>query len=326
MKPEFSIAFTGSSACPNRGISQRTRGFSLVEIMVAVTLTSVIVLGLMAMFTQTQRAFQLGMNQSDVLEAGRMATDLIVREMEQIAPSGLNGTNVNAISFYASPINADPNAPAIQPAGYTPFKQSLPGVAAPDGRENVLEDLYFVTRVNQTWTGIGYYVRTNGSFRSGWEPVGSLYRVENSLSAFQMGNQLGLSPINAFFFGTTNVSKILDGVVQFTVRAYDVNGDLITPDSPEYGPSPVLPQVRQDYSFPPPANVNTLQPRYSFFSNAVPAFVELEIGVLEDQTYQRYRNIPIAAAREAFLKEHAGNVHVFRQRIPIRNVDVTAYQ
>ncbi|HEU5124489.1 MAG TPA: prepilin-type N-terminal cleavage/methylation domain-containing protein [Verrucomicrobiae bacterium] len=326
MNQESSIAVAERTACHSRRSARGDAGFSLVEIMVAVTLTSVIVLGLMAMFTQTQRAFLYGTNQSDVLEAGRMATDLIVREMEQIAPSGVDYTNnINGVNFYACPINGDPTLPAIQPAGYTPFKQSLPGVAAPDGRENILENLYFVTRNNQTWIGIGYFVRTNGSFQSGWEPVGSLYRVENSLNTFEMASVPGLSPFVAYQTQVTNVSKILDGVVQFTVRAYDINGELITPDTVNYGISPVLPRVRQECSFEP-SNVDTLQPGYFFTDNAVPAFVELEIGVLEDQTYQRYRNIPIAAARDAFLKEHAGNVHVFRQRIPIRNVDVTAYQ
>src|SRR6185436_10353272 len=62
------------------------RAFSLIEIMVVVVLLSVIILGLMAMFNQTQRAFKLGMNQTDVLEAGRVGTDLIVREMEQLTP------------------------------------------------------------------------------------------------------------------------------------------------------------------------------------------------------------------------------------------------
>src|SRR5436309_8858412 len=43
-------------------------GFSLLEMMVAVTLLAIIIVGLLSMFYQTQRAFRQGSTQSDVLE------------------------------------------------------------------------------------------------------------------------------------------------------------------------------------------------------------------------------------------------------------------
>ena len=67
------------------------------EILVTVAMLSVIILGLVAMFDQTRRAFTSSMTQVDVLEAGRSVADFIAREMEQIAPSGLT----NAPNFYA---------------------------------------------------------------------------------------------------------------------------------------------------------------------------------------------------------------------------------
>ena len=66
------------------------RAFSLIEVMVAVTLMSVIVLGLLAMFSQTQRAFRTGITQVDVMEGGRAACELMAREMEQITATGLS--------------------------------------------------------------------------------------------------------------------------------------------------------------------------------------------------------------------------------------------
>src|SRR5260370_29875183 len=57
------------------------RAFSLVEILVTMALLSVIVLGLLAMFHQTQRAFTQSLMQVDVLEAGRAATDVMTREV-----------------------------------------------------------------------------------------------------------------------------------------------------------------------------------------------------------------------------------------------------
>src|SRR5439155_24110359 len=60
--------------------------FTLVELLVAVALMSFIVLGLLAMFSQTQRAFRASMTQTDVLESGRIFTDMMARELGQLAP------------------------------------------------------------------------------------------------------------------------------------------------------------------------------------------------------------------------------------------------
>ena len=73
---------------------QRRAGLTLLEILVSVALLVVIVLGLTAMFNQTQRAFRSGLVNVDVMEGGRSAVELIGREMEQIEPSLLSvGTN-----------------------------------------------------------------------------------------------------------------------------------------------------------------------------------------------------------------------------------------
>jgi len=47
------------------------RGFSLIEMMVAVSLMLVIVIGLFAMFSQAQRALKMATTQVDVMEPGR---------------------------------------------------------------------------------------------------------------------------------------------------------------------------------------------------------------------------------------------------------------
>ena len=62
------------------------------------------------------------------------------------------------------------------------------------------------------------------------------------------------------------------------------------------------------------------------FSNTLPASVEIQLGVLEDRTLQRAESIPDSNTRSNYLAQHAGQVHLFRQRILIRNVDPSAYQ
>ena len=62
-----------------------------------------------------------------------------------------------------------------------------------------------------------------------------------------------------------------------------------------------------------------------FFSNAVPAYVELELGVIEPNIFERYKSLSGVPA-DTYLSNHVANVHLFRQRVPIRNVDFAAYQ
>jgi type II secretory pathway pseudopilin PulG len=291
------------------------RAFSLLEIMVVVGLMSVIILGLMAMFSQTQRAFRLGMNQTDVLEAGRMATDLVAREVQQIVPSYRHLTNA-APNFYAELTSAGSD-------------QALPGSEI--SRTNILQDVFFVTRENQTWKGVGYFVRSNAISPGVFTPVGSLYRYETNLhtSIFGASPWALYAGFNAARLNGNplNVSRVLDGVVHFKVRTYDTNGLWIHPGIAYFnvGFAPL-----DAVSNGTIALTNSLTrgevPWIFFYSNAAPAFVELELGVLEQQTYERYRGIPIATAQADFLRKQASRVHVFRQRIPVRNVDPGAYR
>lgn len=243
-----------------------------------------------------------------------MFNDQITRELEQVTPSYEN----NGLNFFVE-----------IPNNYTPVPEALPGDTIP--RTNLLHDLFFLTKVNQTWNGIGYYVRnyrtnavagTSGMYA---DPVGTLYRYETNIPVEPFNDASGAS--NAFqnFMTTTNpayLSKILDGVVEFKVRCYDTNGNLLTGNSfvtnsflnisnvPAVPPSPWPPN---EMSF------------YAFSNNIVPAYVEVELGILEPAVLKRYNSIPNVAAEYNFLSNHAGNVEIFRQRIAVRNVDPGAY-
>ena len=117
----------------------------------------------------------------------------------------------------------------------------------------------------------------------------------------------------------------MDGVVDLTVRAYDPNGFWMT--------NTIDRLQRTTNHF----NQNTF-----FFRRLVPADglegVRLlhvqqhragvgggELGVLEDTTLQRAEGLS-GAAQLNYLSNHVGQVHLFRQRVAIRNVDPTAYQ
>jgi type II secretory pathway component PulJ len=64
---------------------RRTGAFSLLELMIAVGLLTLIIAALYAMFDQTQKAFRQSLNQADLSEGGRSALDLMVRTIERAA-------------------------------------------------------------------------------------------------------------------------------------------------------------------------------------------------------------------------------------------------
>jgi len=78
-----------------RFASPLARGFSLIEILITVGLLSFIILGLLLMFNQVQRAFRSSMTQTDVLESGRAVTDSLARELAEMTPCQISYTNIN---------------------------------------------------------------------------------------------------------------------------------------------------------------------------------------------------------------------------------------
>ena len=113
----------------------------------------------------------------------------------------------------------------------------------------------------------------------------------------------------------------MDGVVELTVRAYDLNGTLMTTNIIYSGGQFVT-------------NRNVLyfatvlgETGFEMFSNTLPASVQIEMGVLEDRALQRAESLSVSPpAQTNYLMQQAGAVHIFRQRVSIPNVDPSAYQ
>lgn len=290
---------------------RRLAAFTLIEIMVVVVLMSVVILGLTAMFTQTQRAFKAGMTQTDVLEAGRMGTEMLARELEQIVPA--YSPNLGLTNFYT-----------VQESE---FPQSILQGSPPAFRTNIISRIFFLTHENQTWKGIGYFLVFDDTVTPS-NPVGALNRFELSDTAvgFSQRPWMMISNFNRAIFGLSNlgnVSKILDGVVSFNFRTYDTNGYWINPAAFFNPIGQIGIQSDWAYNFPMPAY--PMRVDYHFVSNAVPAYVEFELGLLEQNTLDRYKSIPISNLQSNYLWQQAARVHLFRQRVSVRNVDRSAY-
>jgi hypothetical protein len=289
--------------------SSSRAGLSLIEILVTITLLVVIILGLTAMFDQTRKAFTIGLGNVDYQDAGRTAMDLITRELEQMAPC----SSSNSLTFYGD----------IYVPPYFNTNNSWP-MLGNDTTNFSMERLYFITRSNLTWNAIGYRLipsdATNG--------VGTLYRygINNvpaaNLVVFQPNDPLSFQASDflsdqPFPLIDTNLNRVIDNVVDFRIRAYDRNGVLISLTNQ---PSPNI------YA----SNYYTGDYQYAFYSNAVPAYVEVELGILETPTVaqlQAYTNSGTNSGTRYtnFLTSHAAQVHIFRQRVSIPAVDPTAY-
>jgi prepilin-type N-terminal cleavage/methylation domain-containing protein len=287
-----------SAALPARA------AFTLIEVMVVVTLLALIIFALMTVFNSTQTAFRASVTQTDVLEGGRATMDLIANDLKPMTPA-----------YQAYPANS-PNFYAVVQNGFT---QTLPASSAL--RTNVMEDVFFVARQNQTWKGVGYFVRTNAVYtydfaagETGLGNVATLYRFETNASVAQFSANPGVlyTAFDQARHGTNTptVSKILDGVMSFKVRAFNPAGYWLTNSGVN-----IIATNYAGYD-----NWDEVE-LYDFYSNALPASVEIELGILEDRALKRVESLPTAGLQDGYLSNRVGQVHIFRQRVLIPNAD-----
>src|SRR5439155_15805599 len=212
-----------------------------------------------------------------------------------------------------------------------PLLQGLPGTTnqgppgTQDQRTNVVDRVFFLTQNNQNWTGIGYLVwpdYTNAG-------VGTLYRFStnhNNYTATNLSGEFLRAPLSS-------MNRVSDGVVHFRLRAFGTNGYPITWASfssnaytavfrPDAYVNPQVPFVRNTLANTPLVGVPDMVDYY-FLSNALPAYVELELGILEPRILERFKAIGTnnVIGQRNYLSNHVAQVHLFRQRVPIRTVD-----
>ncbi len=312
---------------------ERRTAFTVIELMLAVSIMGVIIFALYSVFNQTQRALRSTRTQGDVAEKARAIVDIISRELEQAHPtySAVRSNNivyqeVNMLGGFES--QAQYKAPRVQASDRSDLQP----------RTNFFHDLFFFTNHTNAWQGIGYRVVyvTNG--------VGVLERFET--------NQFGFRPVfnqlsDAFQRESlTNITyhHVADGIVHLTFIPYDAQGRRLGFDTTNRAPSnyKILRRQANLTALPPPlsdvtstnlatvildeaypnSRVETRQyaGRFSFRSNAVPAYVDLELALLEPDTLAQYYLMlqdenPNAAS---YLAKQMAKVHLFRKRIPIR--------
>ena len=310
--------------------------FSLIEIMVVIALLSLIVIALMTVFSSTQTAFRASVTQTDVLEGGRAAIDLMAQDLKTMTYSGGTSnqptpvgsppygslfyfTNRNYVNFF---VTANPYYYAFNPNAYgLPLLQPLVGSADGAVRTNMVQSFFVLSRNNvgghDRWIGTGYAVNATN--------VDSpLYRFSMEINAESGPDALFNSYMAGVYtngFAGPGWSHLIDGVVDLHVRAYDANGYWISNYVYYAGNPTVYATNVNTYN-----NISQYNPRIPMlmgeanlymFSNTLPAAVEVQMGILEDRIRARAESILNLNARSNYLSQQAGAVHVFRQRVTI---------
>lgn len=304
----------------NRSGRAARRAFSIMELMLAVVLMSVIIFALYGMFHHTQRALRSSVTQVDVLESGRATMDMLARDLAEMSACDLaHGTNfmVRVSEVYRV------IKPVVQPLpGEGPF-----GANQQPFRTNLLEDVFLLSRFNKQFNGTVYRVlyADNG--------VGTLSRFTTNIAAAYLTSNNLIT--NVLLQPMTNLARVADGVIHFRMTPYDADGlpmtatNRYTTNILLYATN-LLGTVFYTNIFPG-TNFFLWQDRWvprdtlrwatncAFVSNLLPACVEIELGVLEQRTLEQFKSFaPGSALATNFLATHVGQVHLFRQRVPIR--------
>lgn len=280
----------------------RQRAFTLIEMLVAVAVLAMIITALMAILNQVTKAMHLANAQTDVQENGRSITEMISREMQQAVlfqPGGTTnlgfgfsnvnfviGQNLNLTNYLVNHLALD----------------SLPWA-------NELQYCLFATRRGTTNTFIGYYVGQAGN------GVGTLYRFTSShvnystnithsvvnYTKFWSEFQSATNAVDLGNLGTTYMGAVAEGIVHLRFTAYTNTGDLFIPGTNYL-----------KYEIP------SSQDYFTFYTNKLPAFVEVELGILEPSVLAQLRAMP-DGAQYSFLTNtlRTAKVHFYKERIPV---------
>lgn len=301
------LPFHSNSASPGR-----RRAFSVIELLVAVSVLTLIVLVLFKLFDQTQKALRKNVTQTDVLESGRAVLDTLVREFAEITPAPVGAiplqfSGVSSGTYYQTNLY-------VHAGPFTPLSQSL--FSDNTGRTNYLQEVFYLTRLGRDWTGVGLQViplrLSNGGKDSG---VGTLYRWENTIREEALSGTNNLSrafrltiPTPVYPSEPTNFFKVTEGITHFRVTPCDRLGREMTyrwAQTNAYTNAYIL----RDRDF---------ETASAFVADALPSFLDLEIGILESKTLEEFKSIPDPVRARKFLQDRASKVHLLRQRIPVR--------
>lgn len=268
-------------------------GFTLVEILTALAITTVIVVALVSMFNTSTKALLAANRMTDIWEDSRAAFGLLRSDISQATVGG----RTNRVNLYAG--------------GGVVASMTNQFVGSIDTR---LQEIYILSNDGGPWGATVYRV-VRETANAG---VGTLYRFQTNYASHSVasGDVLPIDvpvnnlshPLRAAYDSSLDASlnqfkKLADGVVNLRLVAFATDGRAYT-NTATLSPAPTDHEVYPDYM--------------TFWGQALPAFVDLELFVLEPDRIEEFRAQAGDIAKRNYLERHVGNIQIFRTRIPIR--------
>ena len=283
--------------------------FTLVEILTAVAITTIIVVALVSMLNTSTKALQAANRQIDTWETARSTFGILERDIGEVAIGGAAGR----VNVYAA------NA----------------GVNVVGGQDFRLQDVYVLSSEQNLWTVNVFLLGRDQKSELPNLPVRTLYRFQTNYST---ATTFGAATLDIDQpFGTVNhtysialnaLDRYLDdvaagrptdgtinvmakGIVHLRLISYAADGRAFS-NSASLNPVPV------DHVISP----NLLE----FRGDLLPAALDLEMFVLDPDRMAEFRAQPaIGLIQMGYLNKHLNSIQLFRTRIPIRK-DVLARQ
>ena len=283
---------------------RRARAFTLVEILTAVAITTIIVFALVSMFNTSIKALQTANRQTDIWEAARSTFGILKNDIGEVTTGGA-GDRVNLFAA---------NKPPLIVGGF-------------DFR---LQDIFLLSRENNQFNFTGflvgkdldsdaddvgvrtlYYYRTTYSAINGVEPD-----IDQTLRVPPLGVNKAVAALDQYLVDVANgistnraVSVLAKGIVHLRIVAYATDGRAFTNSNDLSKLTPPLPLPTDHF-----IDADTV----IFQGDMLPASLDLEMFVLEPDRIAEYKSQGGAIARRNYLDKHVNSVQLFRTRIPVR--------
>lgn len=289
-------------------------GFTLLEMLMAVTITTVITIALYAIFDQTQRAFRAGIAQVDVYESARATSEIFDQDIVRVTHNPLE-RQINRIElppniqFNSYPFNIwlDDRAP------YT----TLGNMMNQQGMLTAQQNLLMFTRLNDEVTLVGYYNEplavnwSNGQRPASIPLVSRLYRFTQTYKISDLTEpvlSLALEKFRRGPSGSLNdpsrpFQEVTTGVVHLRWNLFGSNGQWW-----QFTTDPLL--LKSSSGRSPFVGMTA-------GGNIIPASIEYELMVLEEEVLQQFLNMAEANTQQAadFIRQKLEGMHFIRKRV-----------
>lgn len=297
------------------------RAFTLIEILTAVAITTIIVFTLVSMFNTSARALREANRQTDVWEEARATFGILERGISEVAAGGIT----NRINIFAH------NPPPLFPLPIT----NSDGVDI--GEYVRLQDIYVLSRENNNWVVNVFMVGPQQPSDPANIPVRTLYRYQTNYPAVNPDNTTlpidyndpfdvkhafskAFAALDKYLSDKASgaqtdgsISAMAEGIIHLRLVAYAPDGRAYT-NNANLNPAPTEPLNHY-------IDADTID----FRGNDLPASVDLEMFVLAPDHIQEFRGQHGIATQTLYLQKHLSSLELFRTRIPIHR-DLLATQ